>query len=72
MAPVEEASRLAAGTVLLTTSYIVVREQFDDPVRVARCEQTAFNPWHCLPEHRPLGSMNRRAPVMRSNAWSGP
>jgi hypothetical protein len=23
------------------------------------CEQVAFNPWHCLTEHRPLGSMNR-------------
>ena len=24
-----------------------------------RCEQVAFNPWNCLAEHRPLGSMNR-------------
>ena len=24
-----------------------------------RCEQMAFNPWHCLAEHRPRGSMNR-------------
>ena len=24
-----------------------------------RCEQTGFNPWHCLADHRPLGSMNR-------------
>ncbi|HUP39442.1 MAG TPA: hypothetical protein VM115_04925, partial [Vicinamibacterales bacterium] len=23
------------------------------------CEQNAFNPWYSLPEHRPLGSMNR-------------
>lgn len=23
------------------------------------CEQSAFNPWYCLAEHRPLGSMNR-------------
>ena len=34
-------------------------QSFDDPVRVAQCEKTAFNPWHCLPEHRPLGGMNR-------------
>lgn len=27
--------------------------------RVARCEQVAFNPWNCLADHRPLGSMNR-------------
>ena len=30
-----------------------------DPARLDTCERTAFNPWHCLPDHRPLGSMNR-------------
>jgi hypothetical protein len=34
-------------------------QSIDDPARSAMCEQTAFNPWHCRPEHRPLGSMNR-------------
>jgi hypothetical protein len=24
-----------------------------------RCEESSFNPWHCLPDHRPLGNMNR-------------
>jgi hypothetical protein len=23
------------------------------------CEHMVFNPWNCLPEHRPLGSVNR-------------
>jgi hypothetical protein len=31
----------------------------DDAGRMSRGEQTAFNPWHCLPAHRPLGGMNR-------------
>lgn len=34
-------------------------QSFEDAARVARCEQTAFNPWHCLADHRPLGNMNR-------------
>jgi hypothetical protein len=34
-------------------------QSFDDPLRTARCEQEGFNPWYCLPEHRPLGGMNR-------------
>jgi len=34
-------------------------QRVDDPVRVAACERIAFNPWHCRPEHRPLGGMNR-------------
>ena len=34
-------------------------QRVDDPARDAAGEQMAFNPWHCLAEHRPLGSMNR-------------
>ena len=35
----------------------------------ARCEQTAFNPWHCLPEHQPLGNLNRaRRDIYRAMA----
>lgn len=37
-----------------------IRQQvFDTPAQNASCERLAFNPWHALPEHRPLGSMNR-------------
>ena len=37
----------------------IPRQRFEDAERTARCEQTAFNPWHCLADHRPLGGMNR-------------
>jgi hypothetical protein len=37
----------------------IPRQSFEDPVRLGQCEKMAFNPWHCLPEHRPLGGMNR-------------
>ncbi len=37
----------------------IPRQRFEDAGRMTRCEQVAFNPWHCLAEHRPLGSMNR-------------
>jgi hypothetical protein len=47
----------------------IPQQSIDDSDRVARCEQTAFNPWHCLPEHRPLGSMNRaRREIYRAMA----
>jgi hypothetical protein len=26
---------------------------------VERCERAVFSPWHCLPEHQPVGSINR-------------
>jgi hypothetical protein len=60
--PIEDAS---VEWTLQESPYIPVAririppQSLDDPVRVATCEQTAFNPWHCLPEHRPLGNMNR-------------
>jgi hypothetical protein len=34
-------------------------QSLDDDAGRIQCEQSAFNPWHCLPAHRPLGSMNR-------------
>jgi hypothetical protein len=37
----------------------IPRQHFDDDERMMRCEQVAFNPWHCLAEHQPLGGMNR-------------
>jgi hypothetical protein len=38
---------------------VIPRQDIDAAGRDAQCEQTAFNPWHCLAEHRPLGNMNR-------------
>jgi hypothetical protein len=44
-------------------------QSIDDAGKRARCEEIAFNPWHCLPEHRPLGSMNRaRREIYRAMA----
>jgi hypothetical protein len=29
------------------------------PEQAVFCENLSFSPWHCLPEHRPLGLVNR-------------
>jgi len=34
-------------------------QSIDGAEREAFCETVAFNPWHCLAEHRPLGGFNR-------------
>jgi len=34
-------------------------QSFDDEHTMRDCEQRAFSPWHTLPEHRPLGGINR-------------
>ena len=37
----------------------IPKQDIDAPGRVEVAENLAFTPWHSIPEHRPLGSMNR-------------
>lgn len=37
----------------------IPRQIFDTPEQNQRCENSSFNPWHALPDHRPLGAVNR-------------
>lgn len=42
-------------------------QSFDSPEQMAFGENLSFNPWHALPEHRPLGGINRvRGAVYRA------
>jgi hypothetical protein len=34
-------------------------QKFDLASQDCTCQDLAFNPWNCLPEHQPLGSLNR-------------
>jgi hypothetical protein len=34
-------------------------QTIDSADQISACERLAFNPWHCLAEHRPLGNYNR-------------
>jgi len=37
----------------------IPQQQFDSEARRTFDENLSFNPWHALPEHRPLGGVNR-------------
>jgi catalase len=37
----------------------IPQQRIDSAERETACEQAAFNPWHCLAPHRPLGNFNR-------------
>lgn len=37
----------------------IPKQVFDTPERNEFCENLSFTPWHSLPEHRPLGGVNR-------------
>jgi len=39
-------------------------QEFDSPEQMAFAENLSFTPWHCLPEHRPLGGINRARKVV--------
>ena len=70
--PIEDASvewREEDSPYLPVARIRIPPQAIDDAGTVARCEATAFNPWHCLKEHRPLGNMNRaRREIYRTMA----
>jgi hypothetical protein len=35
------------------------RQTFDSPAQIAFSRRLSYNPWHCIPEHRPLGNQSR-------------
>jgi hypothetical protein len=37
----------------------IPRQKFDYPAQLAFANNLSYNPWHCLPEHRPLGNQSR-------------
>ncbi len=37
----------------------IPRQRFNSPAQFAFTRQLTINPWHCLPEHRPLGNQSR-------------
>ena len=37
----------------------IPRQKFDSAKQLAFAHNLSYNPWHCLPEHRPLGNQGR-------------
>jgi hypothetical protein len=37
----------------------IPKQKFDSPAQFAFVDNLTYNPWHCLPEHRPLGNQSR-------------
>jgi hypothetical protein len=43
---------------------LIPRQEFDTPEQHEFCENLSFTPWHALPEHRPVGGINRLRKVV--------
>ena len=37
----------------------IPKQKFDSEAQFEFAKRLKMNPWHCLPEHRPLGNLNR-------------
>jgi hypothetical protein len=37
----------------------IARQKFDSEAQLAFAKRLSYNPWHCIPEHRPLGNQSR-------------
>ncbi|HTU56904.1 MAG TPA: catalase family protein, partial [Polyangiales bacterium] len=60
--PIEDATVVwdqAQAPFVKVASVELLQQNFDTPERNTRGENLSFNPWRCLPTHRPLGGLNR-------------
>jgi hypothetical protein len=60
--PIENASVLwpqALSPRVPVATLRIPRQAFDNPAQLAFARNLSYNPWHCIPEHRPLGNLNR-------------
>lgn len=60
--PVEDSTVLWSekDSPFLRVARVTIPQQtFDTPAQDAFCEALSFTPWHALPEHEPVGVMNR-------------
>jgi hypothetical protein len=51
--PEKLSPRISAATLHLP------RQKFDSPSQMEFAKRLSYNPWHCIPEHRPLGNQSR-------------
>lgn len=57
--PVEDPSIRWHGPLYRVATLAIPAQRFDSPEQAQFCENLSYTPWHVLPEHRPLGGINR-------------
>ena len=60
--PIENAAVLwpeALSPRISAATLRIPRQTFDTPSQMAFAKRLSYNPWHCIPEHRPLGNQSR-------------
>ncbi len=53
-----------AAPPVFVAKITIPAQQFDSPAQTTFCEKLSYTPWHALPEHKPLGAVNRARRVV--------
>lgn len=65
--PIEQSTvewKEAVSPPVLAAKITIAAQKFDSPQQNIFCENLSYTPWHALPEHKPLGSVNRARGVV--------
>lgn len=62
--PIENCSIAWTSKEIKVATLRMLKQDFDTPERRELGENLMFNPWNSLPEHRPLGGLNRGRKIM--------
>jgi hypothetical protein len=62
--PIEDPSVVWRSPFRKVATIEIPAQRFDTAERMRECEGLSFNPWHSIPEHRPLGGINRARKVV--------
>ena len=57
--PIEDPTIRWRSPLQKVATITIPPQQFESPEQSQFCEHLSFTPWHALPEHRPLGGINR-------------
>lgn len=53
-----------AAPPVLVARITIPAQKFNSPKQMTFCENLSYTPWHALPEHKPLGGVNRTRRVV--------
>ncbi|MDO8705160.1 MAG: catalase family protein [Sulfuricaulis sp.] len=53
-----------AAPPVLVARITIPAQKFDSSAQMTFCENLSYTPWHALPEHKPLGTVNRARRVV--------
>jgi len=65
--PIEQSTvewQEAAAPPVLVAKITIPAQKFDSSQQMTFCENLSYTPWHALPEHKPLGAVNRARRVV--------